>query len=70
MQTFVHQFPVKNGLKRDALSSLLFNFALQYSISKVKGNHKLLKFNNTHQVIVCANLWGQSIHTTCFIGPL
>jgi hypothetical protein len=32
-------FPIQNGLKHgDALSSLLFNFALQYSINKVQEN--------------------------------
>jgi hypothetical protein len=29
-------FPIKNGLKGDALLSLLFNFALEYAIRKVK----------------------------------
>jgi hypothetical protein len=46
-------FPIKNGLKEgDALLSLLFNFALEYAIRKVKANHKLLKFNGTHQVVI------------------
>jgi len=51
-----------------ALSSLLFIFALEYDIKKVKANQKLLKFNGTHQVIIYAddvNLWSQSIHTIC-----
>jgi hypothetical protein len=31
-------FPIQNGLKQgDALSSLLFNFALEYAIRKVRG---------------------------------
>jgi hypothetical protein len=58
-------FHIKNGLKEaDALSSLLFNFAVKYAIRKVKANHKLLKFYGTHQVIIYVddlNLWGQSI---------
>jgi len=46
-------FPIKNGLKEgDALLSLLFNFALKYAVTKVKANHKLLKFNGTHQVMM------------------
>jgi hypothetical protein len=47
-------FPIKNGLKEgDALLSLYyFNFALEYAIRKIKANHKLLKFNGTHQVVI------------------
>jgi hypothetical protein len=46
-------FPIKNGLKEgDALLSLLINFALEYPIRKIKANHKLLKFNGTHQVVI------------------
>jgi hypothetical protein len=62
--------PIENGPKEgDALLSQLFNFALEYVISKVKANHKLLKFSGTQQVIVCAddvNLLGQSKHTISF----
>jgi hypothetical protein len=61
---------IKNGLKEgDALSSLLFNFVLEYAIRKVKENRKVLKFNSTQQVIIYVddvNLWGQSIHTISF----
>jgi hypothetical protein len=46
-------FHIKNGLKeRDALFSLLSNFAVEYDITKVTTNHQLLKFNSTHQVII------------------
>jgi len=67
-------FPIMNGLKEgDALLPLLFNFVLKYAIKKVKANHKLLKFNGTHQVVIYAanvNLWGQSIHTISYISPV
>jgi hypothetical protein len=59
-------FQIKSGLKGDALSSLLFNFALEYAIRKVKANHKLLKFNSTRKVIIYVDdvhLRGQSIQT-------
>jgi hypothetical protein len=29
------RFPIRNGLKRDALSPILFNFALEYAIRRV-----------------------------------
>ena len=67
-------FPIKNGLKEgDALLSLVFNFALEYAIRKIRAYHKLLKFNGTHQVVIYGdyvNLWGHSIHTISFISPL
>jgi len=41
--------PVKKGLKEgDALSPLLFNFALEYSIGRVQVNQDGLKLNGTH----------------------
>jgi len=60
-------FPVRNGLKkRDGLSLLLFNFALEYAIMRVQINQDGLKFNGTHQVLVYAddvNMLGGSVHT-------
>jgi hypothetical protein len=61
------RFPIKNGLKQgDALSPLLFNFALEFAIWRFPVNQKVLKLNVTHQLLVYAhngNILSGIIHT-------
>ena len=55
-----------NGLKQgDALTPLLFNFALEHVIRRVQVNQNGLKLNGTHRLLVYAddvNILGGSVH--------
>ena len=57
-------FPIRNGLKQgDALSPLLFNFALDYAIRKVQVEQDGLKLSGTHQLLAYADdlkNWGEA----------
>jgi hypothetical protein len=48
--------PIQNHLKQgNALSPLLFDFALEYAIKKVKENQVRLKLNGTHWIMAYAD---------------
>jgi hypothetical protein len=62
---FSASFPIQNVLKQGCdLSPLLFNFALEYAIRKVRESQVGLKLIGTHQLLACTddmNLLGGNI---------
>jgi hypothetical protein len=57
-------FPIQNVLKQgDALSPLLSNFTLEHAIRRVQENQMGVKWNGTHELLVCSdyiNLFGRT----------
>jgi len=60
-------FPIRNGLKQaDALSPILFKFALEYAIRWVQENQDGLKLNGACQLSIYVygvNILGGSVRT-------
>jgi len=61
------RFPIRNGLKpEDALSPMIFNFALVYAIRRVRVTQDGLKLYGKHQLVAYSddvNILGGSVHT-------
>jgi len=68
------RFPIRNGLKQgDALSPLLFNFALEWAIRRVQVNQDSLKLNVTHQLLAYAddvNPLNPELNPICYLLAL
>jgi hypothetical protein len=65
-KNFSDLFPINNGFRQgDAISSLLFNYSLEYAIRRVQVNQDSLKLKSTHQLLVYADvtILDGSVHT-------
>jgi hypothetical protein len=62
------KFPIQNCLKEgDALSPLLFKYALVHTIRRAQEDHEWLKLNGRHEFLVCAddiNIMGENTDAT------
>jgi hypothetical protein len=56
-------FPIQKGVKQgDVSASLLFNFALEYTIKKAQENLEGLDLNGTHQFLMFISM-GENVKT-------
>ena len=59
-------FPIRNGLKQDVFSPLLFIFASESAKRRIQVNQNGSKLNGTHQRLFCVddvNILGGSVNT-------